>query len=60
MNLRDRVRRWWKPAQWADDHPLSEQEREAREAPEFFDEATKFGGRFPTIPIDPDEELRDK
>ena len=21
MNLRDRLRRWWKPAQWRDDHP---------------------------------------
>jgi hypothetical protein len=59
MNLLDRFRRWWKPAQWADDHPLSEAEREAREAPEFFDEASKLGGaRFPTPPIDPDDEFR--
>jgi hypothetical protein len=21
MNLHDRIRRWWSPAQWADDHP---------------------------------------
>jgi hypothetical protein len=21
MNLHDRVRRWWSPAQWEDDHP---------------------------------------
>ena len=21
MNLRDRLRRWWTPAQWRDDHP---------------------------------------
>ena len=22
MSLRDRLYRWWRPAQWADDHPL--------------------------------------
>jgi hypothetical protein len=27
MKLTDRLRRWWKPAQWQEDHPLSEQER---------------------------------
>jgi hypothetical protein len=21
VRLRDRLRRWWSPAQWADDHP---------------------------------------
>jgi hypothetical protein len=21
MNMHDRIRRWWSPAQWADDHP---------------------------------------
>ncbi len=21
MNLHDRIRRWWSPAQWQDDHP---------------------------------------
>jgi hypothetical protein len=21
MQLRDRIRRWWKPAQWRDNHP---------------------------------------
>ena len=21
MSLQDRIRRWWSPAQWADDHP---------------------------------------
>jgi len=30
MNLRDRVRRWWSPAQWQDDHPA---EREQQEQP---------------------------
>jgi len=27
MKLTDRLRRWWKPAQWQEDHPLSDQER---------------------------------
>jgi hypothetical protein len=27
MRLRDRLRRWWKPAQRRDDHPLTEDER---------------------------------
>jgi hypothetical protein len=31
MNLRDRVRRWWKPAQWQEDHPLSAEERAIRQ-----------------------------
>ena len=30
MNLLERLRRWWKPADYEEDHPLSEEEREAR------------------------------
>ena len=30
MKLRDRFRRWWSPAQWADDHPLEGKERPER------------------------------
>jgi hypothetical protein len=37
MQLADRIRRWWNPAQWRDDHPevserqpLTEERREAR------------------------------
>jgi len=30
MKLSDRIRRWWKPAQWQDNHPLSDEEREQR------------------------------
>jgi hypothetical protein len=26
MKLTDRLRRWWRPAQWQEDHPLSEHE----------------------------------
>ena len=29
MKLRDRMRRWWSPAQWADDHP-TEREQQAQ------------------------------
>lgn len=28
MTLRDRIRRWWSPAQWADDHPAERKERQ--------------------------------
>ena len=27
MTLRDRFRRWWKPAQWDDDHPTERKQR---------------------------------
>jgi hypothetical protein len=27
MNLRDRFRRWWRPAAYYDDHPLTDVER---------------------------------
>jgi hypothetical protein len=26
MKLSDRLRRWWSPARWADDHPLEAKE----------------------------------
>jgi hypothetical protein len=28
MTLRDRLRRWWSPAQWEDDHPAERKQRE--------------------------------
>jgi hypothetical protein len=28
LTLRDRIRRWWKPAQWEDDHPAERKQRE--------------------------------
>jgi len=28
MALRDRLRRWWSPAQWEDDHPTERKQRE--------------------------------
>ena len=31
MNFRDRLKRWWKPAEWREDHPPSaEQYEESR------------------------------
>jgi len=37
ISLRDRFRRWWRPAQWNDDHPLEakeSRERSARKKPQ--------------------------
>jgi hypothetical protein len=31
MNVRERLRRWWRPAEYEEDHPLSEKEREELE-----------------------------
>jgi hypothetical protein len=28
MTLRDRLRRWWSPARWEDDHPAERKHRE--------------------------------
>ena len=58
MRLLDRLRRWWKPAQWQDDHPLSAEERLEGELHEshWWDEAQDAGlsrGR-----IDPTRDLR--
>ena len=30
MTFRDRIRRWWSPARWGEDHPLDRTERAAR------------------------------
>lgn len=27
VTLRDRIRRWWSPAQWEDDHPAERKQR---------------------------------
>jgi hypothetical protein len=50
MKLSDRIRRWWKPAQWEDDHPLSDEERAQAQrihldAPDGYSEPQHgFGG----------------
>jgi hypothetical protein len=28
MKLRDRIRRWWSPAQWEDDHPAERKQQD--------------------------------
>jgi hypothetical protein len=47
--LRDRLRRWWAPAQWADDHPLdaSKRVRESTQTRhERPDPQSAFGAEF--------------
>jgi hypothetical protein len=41
MNLHDRFRRWWSPAQWADDHPS-----QATESPQGENKHWWQGGRW--------------
>jgi hypothetical protein len=45
IRLRDRLRRWWKPAQRRDDHPLTEDERLAEQLHEshWWNEAQNAG-----------------
>jgi hypothetical protein len=59
MKVFERLRRWWKPAEYDDGRPLSEKERTERKPRDFFDETTKLdgytvGGRA----IDPNDEFR--
>ena len=62
MNLRERFRRWWKPAEYDDDHPLSDEER--AEVPDrriaenlnaTYDEAPGMGMGPGTVPHSDDE-----
>lgn len=45
MRMLERLRRWGKPAQWQDDHPLDENERLAEQLrnPHWWDEAQDAG-----------------
>jgi len=60
MNLRERLRRWWKPAEYAD-RPLSEEEREQlQDRPSYAGRRAKIGQisrhRFsPSWADDPDD-----
>jgi hypothetical protein len=61
VNIRERFRRWWKPADYYDDHPLSDEEREARPNPMIaenlnatYDEAPGAGGPGAVPRIDED------
>jgi hypothetical protein len=46
MGVLDRVRAWWNPAQYRDDHPLTSRERvqEAQHEEHWWGEAQKLGG----------------
>ena len=59
MSLLERLRRWWQRADYEDDHPLTEEERNARQSLTAQDELGKLAGgtRGGPPPIDPDEEL---
>jgi hypothetical protein len=34
MGLRDRIQRWWRPAQWKDDHPQAREDDDPLQATE--------------------------
>jgi hypothetical protein len=46
VTLRDRLRRWWSPAQWAHDHPLDASERVGKptQTRRVWEEAQKARG----------------
>lgn len=44
VSLRERIRRWWKPVDYEDEHPLSEQERQERQPFTMQEELGKLGG----------------
>jgi hypothetical protein len=41
MRLADRIRRWWKPAKWRDEHP----EEKDTEGKAFSEEQLRLGSR---------------
>jgi hypothetical protein len=47
MKLSDRWKKWWRPAQWREDHPLTEAERDQQHPPDapdgFVDAQHGFG-----------------
>jgi hypothetical protein len=61
MRLTDRIRRWWKPAQWRDDHPLTAEERardEAAGGPDGFVDAQHGMGAESYDRVDVDRDFR--
>jgi hypothetical protein len=59
VDLLERIRRWWKPANYEDEHPLSDQEREDRQPFTMQEELGRLGGgAHGGRPIHPDDELR--
>jgi hypothetical protein len=61
MKLSDRIRRWWKPGQWEDDHPLSDEERAQRtdlDVPDGYAEPQHGFGAESWDRIDVERDLR--
>jgi hypothetical protein len=60
VSLVERIRRWWKPVEYGDEHPLSEQERQEQQPLRMQEELAKLtgGGTLGGPPIDPEDELR--
>jgi hypothetical protein len=54
MNLLERIRSFWKPGH-ADDHPLTEQERDEDRPRSAGDERARTAEEFVGDDIDPDE-----
>jgi hypothetical protein len=42
VTLRDRLRRWWNPAQWEDDHPAERKQRELPKKRHWFTSPAKM------------------
>lgn len=60
MRLIDRVRRWWSPAQWNEDHPLGKDERVAERlhGSHWWDEAQNVGGANAWGKVDPNRDFK--
>jgi hypothetical protein len=46
MDLRDRIQRWWRPAQWKDDHPQAGEDDDPLQATERRRGKKQLGGWF--------------
>ena len=59
MRLLDRLRRWWSPGRWAEDHPLSAEERldERLHEAHWWNEAQNVGGPNSWGKVDPGRAL---
>jgi len=63
VRLRDRLRRWWSPAQWADDHPLDASKRvgkptQTQTSRVWEDPQNAFGAEFGGAQVDVGRDLR--
>jgi hypothetical protein len=60
MRLLDRLRRWWRAAQWDEDHPLTADERLAEQLHEahWWEEAQNIGGANSWGAVDPNRDFK--